>query len=104
MSLPLATRIPLSAPRSPFHKPCNLSWACLAEHLVRLDEVRRRDGEVEGLGRLEVDDQLELRGLLHWQVGGLGAFQDLVYVERGTAQEVGIACPIGPQVRHRIGS
>ena len=32
------------------------------------------------LGCLEVDDQLELHGLLHRQVGRLGALQDFVHV------------------------
>ncbi len=38
----------------------------------------RRDGEAKGLGGLDVDDQLEVHGLLHGQLGWLGAFQDSV--------------------------
>src|SRR5712691_11000273 len=41
--------------------PC----ARLLEHLVRLYQERRGERDPEGLGGLEVDDQLELRGLLH---------------------------------------
>ena len=34
------------------------------DHLIRPQQQRRRDRQAEGLGGLEVDDQLELRGLL----------------------------------------
>ena len=53
----------------------------LLDHLIRPLQERRRDRQPEGLGGLEVDDQLELRRLLHGQVGGLGTFQNLVYIE-----------------------
>ena len=56
---------------------------------IRPLQQRRRDRQAEGLGGLEVDDQLELRRLLDGQVGGLGAFQDLVHVERGAPEEIG---------------
>ena len=49
----------------------------LLDDLVGPLEQRLRDGEPERLGGLEVDDQLELGGLLHGQVGGLGALEDL---------------------------
>jgi hypothetical protein len=51
-----------------------------ADHLVRLEEEGRWDGESQGFGSLEVDDQLELHGLLHRQLGGLRPFQDLVHI------------------------
>jgi hypothetical protein len=38
-----------------------------ADHLSRLEEEGWRDGQVEDLGGLEVDDELECRGLLHRQ-------------------------------------
>jgi hypothetical protein len=49
----------------------------LVEHallgdLVRPLQQRLRDCEAERLRGLEVDDQLELRRLLHGQVAGLG--------------------------------
>ena len=44
--------------------------------VVRSQEQRRRDREAERLGGLEVDDQLELGGLLDGQVGGLGALEN----------------------------
>src|SRR5262249_60820871 len=40
----------------------------LAEHHVRLEEKQRGNSHAQGLGRLEVDHQLELRGLLHREV------------------------------------
>ena len=39
--------------------------------------------------------QLELRGLLHGQIGGLGPFGDLVDVLGGAAEQVRIARRIG---------
>jgi hypothetical protein len=43
-------------------------WLCgSAAHLVRLEEERWRDGQAEGLGRLQVDDPLEPHDLLHRQ-------------------------------------
>jgi hypothetical protein len=39
----------------------------LLDHLISLEEERRWHGEVECLGGLEVDDQLEFRGPLHLQ-------------------------------------
>src|SRR6267378_525419 len=48
----------------------------LANHLIRLEEERRGHGQVERLGGLEVDDELELCGLLYREVIGLGTSQD----------------------------
>src|SRR5260370_35149439 len=45
------------------------------DHLIRPLEERRRGGQAEGLGGLEVDDQFELGGLLDGEIGGLGASQ-----------------------------
>ena len=47
-------------------------WACLAyasllDHFVRLEQDDRGNGEAEGLGGLQVDDQLKLHGLLDRQ-------------------------------------
>ena len=42
--------------------------------------------EAKGLGRLEVDDQLELHGLLHRQVGGLRTLEDAVHVVGGAPE------------------
>ena len=37
------------------------------DHLIRPQQQRRRDGEAERLGGLEVDDEFERRGLLDWE-------------------------------------
>src|SRR5439155_574518 len=44
--------------------------------------------EPEGLGGLEVDDQLELRRLLDGEVAGLGALEDFVHVGGGAPPHV----------------
>jgi hypothetical protein len=66
-----------------------------ANHLVRLEEHGRRNGEAERLGGLEVDHQLELRGLLHREVGGLGALEDLVHIGGRASPRIRQARPIG---------
>src|SRR6266446_5959449 len=61
---------------------------------VCLYKEGRGDGQAEGFGGLEVDNQLEAHGLLHGQVGGLGAFQDSVYVVGATLEGVSQLRPI----------
>src|SRR5438034_399862 len=51
-------------------------------------QQRRRDRQAERLGGLEVDDELELLGLLDGHVAGLGPFEDLVLVACGTPKQV----------------
>src|ERR1700730_717069 len=53
----------------------------LLDHMIRPLQERRRDRQAEGFGGLEVDDQLELGGLLNGQVAGLGALEDLVNID-----------------------
>ena len=51
-------------------------------------EKRLRNGEAERLGGFEIDDELDLAGLLDWQVGGLRALEDLVHEGRGAPLQV----------------
>ena len=65
----------------------------LVEHWLLNDFVgspqhRLRDRQPERLRGLEVNRQLELRGLLDGEIGGLRAFEDLVH-------ELGCAVPKG---------
>jgi DDE_Tnp_1-associated len=68
-----------------------------ANHLVRLKQDGGGNGEAEGLGRLQVDDQLKLHRLLDGQVGGLGPLEELVHIGGGAAEEVRQARSIGHQ-------
>ncbi len=38
------------------------------DHLIRPAEEGWGDGEAEGLRRLQVDDQMEFRGMLHGKI------------------------------------
>src|ERR1700737_1140366 len=61
-------------PKPPF------SWI---DHLIRPQQERLGNRQAEGLGGLEVDDQLELRRLLDREVGGLGAVENFVDIVGG---------------------
>lgn len=90
--LPLGTERPSEdAPtdygdeRSPVH---------LLKDLVGSDEYGLRDREPERLRGLQVDDEFKLGGLLDREVGGLGALEDLVDVERRSSCQLGPACSV----------
>jgi hypothetical protein len=53
------------------------------DHLIGAAEQRERDGETEHLRGLEVDEQLDLRGLNDRQVGRLVAFENPAGVDAG---------------------
>ena len=56
----------------------------LFDYLIGPQQQCLRDCESERFGGLEVDHQLEFRGLLNGEIGGLGALEDLVHVDRST--------------------
>ena len=56
-------------------------WALLFDHLVGAAEQRLRNCEAEHLGGLQINDHLDFRGLLNWQVGGLLTLENLTGVE-----------------------
>jgi hypothetical protein len=55
----------------------------LLDHLVRQDQKGRRYRDPKGLSGLEVNDELELHGLLHGQVPWLSPFENLVHIGGG---------------------
>src|SRR5215467_2672836 len=57
--------------------------AWLLDDFSRLQEQRLCDGQPQRLGGPEVDNQFELRGLLHGQVARLGPFENLVHEDGG---------------------
>src|SRR5215510_1578887 len=60
----------------------------LLDHLVRAAEQREWDREAECLGGLEVDNQLDLRGLLHRHIGRPLALEDPAGVDADLAEQV----------------
>src|ERR1700730_1343829 len=61
------------------------SWM---DHLIRPPQQRRRNRQAERLRGLEVDDEVELRGLLDGKITRFGAFQDLVHVGRSASKQI----------------
>jgi hypothetical protein len=61
------------------------------DHLIGAGKDRWRDCQAEGLGGLEIDDQLECCRLLDRQIGGLGAVEDLsgINADQARLSEVG---------------
>jgi hypothetical protein len=79
-----------------------LKWmmAGLSDHLGRLEEDGWGNGQPQGLGGLQVDDQLERGGLLDGQVGEFGAFQDLVHIGGGAVLVRRRARPVRHEATH----
>ena len=68
--------------RSPYvSQPLLLVFSVLLDHSVRSRQHIRRNRQADLLGRLEIDHELEFRGLFDRNVGWLGAFQNLVNVK-----------------------
>ena len=70
------------------------------DHPVRPVQHRRRNRQADPLRRLEVDDELELHGLLNGQIGRLGAFQDLVYIDGSAPEQISKWWSIGHKTAH----
>src|SRR5262249_58301526 len=56
---------------------------------IRLREHLRRNRQADLLGRLEIDDDLELRRLLDRNIAKLGTFRNLLHVRGGAPAQVG---------------
>src|SRR5215475_3491531 len=67
----------------------------LPYYFVRPRQDIRRNRETDLLYCLEVDDQLKLRRLLHWDIGGFGSFENLVHLDGCAPDYVIVVCPIG---------
>src|SRR5499433_2409285 len=66
-------------------------------HLIRPRQQRGRDREADGLGGLEVDDQLECGGLPDGKITGLRAFEDAVNVAGSLPPHISLVWPISDQ-------
>ena len=80
-NLPRVNRYPNDGPLKPTRRVISGLMHCkhrvhLLDHLVGGRESIQRDIDAEHLGGLEVDDELEFRGLLDWNICRLFAFQD----------------------------
>src|ERR1700751_853290 len=84
---------PTGKPRG--YAACNTSR--LLDDFRCLKQQGRRNFEAEGSGGLEIDAELEFRGLLDRQISGLRALQNFVHV--GGSVSPGLTSP-GP-VRHQ---
>jgi hypothetical protein len=73
---------------------CPNQDVALLDDLVRPQQQRLRNRDPERLGRLEVDDQLELRRLLDGKVGGFGALEDPIHVGGGLPVGIENARPV----------
>jgi len=60
----------------------------LFDHLVGVGKQHRRHGEAKHSGSLGVDDQIELAGLHHGQVRGLGALEDAAGIDTELAKRI----------------
>ena len=67
------------------------------DHLVGAGEQRRRHGEAEHPGSLEIDDQLDLGGLLNRQITGLFAFENAGGVDPGQTVSAGQVAALAHQ-------
>ena len=65
------------------------------DHLIRPAQQRVRDPQAEGLHRLEIDHQVELRGLLDGEIARLGALENLAHIGARPSGQLGQASGLG---------
>jgi hypothetical protein len=66
------------------------------DQLVGAAGQGQRDGDAKRLGRLEVDVQLDLRDLLHWQISGLLALENAPGIDAGHVGYDGTLLALNP--------
>src|SRR5262249_45143453 len=64
---------------------CTAAILSLFDHLVGLRKQRRRHGEADRLGGLEVDHEIERCWLHHWKFGGPFAFENSASIDSNLA-------------------
>src|SRR5262245_55561400 len=67
------------------------------DHLVGAGKQAIRNGESERLGGLEVDDEVDLPGLIDWQVGRLRTLENAAGVEADVAVRLRKIAPVAHQ-------
>ena len=67
------------------------------DHLIRSCQHARRNCQSDLLGCFQIDHQLDLRRLLHGQIGRLGTFQDLAHINSRAPVGFELVGPIGRQ-------
>src|SRR6266705_1765138 len=78
--LPVPARVVSPSTRPRTTRPRRVSDVCDSlDHLVRANQDRLRNRDAEGLRRLHVDHQLELRRLLDRNISRPGTLEDPVY-------------------------
>src|SRR5712691_5309812 len=71
------------------------------DDLVGASDQRQRDVDAERLGSLEVDDQLDFRDLLHWQLSRLIALENTTSQDASLAPGVAKVSSVGHQAASR---
>jgi hypothetical protein len=64
------------------------SFSVSFDHLVRSYQHIRRDRQADLFSRFQIDDEFELLRLLHREIGGLGAFKNLVDIRGGAPEQI----------------
>ena len=81
--------------------PAPQQTASLFDQFVGAAEKRQRHGKAERLGGLEIDDQLDVGGLLHRQIRGLLALENAAGVDAGKTERVRITASVAHQAASR---